>query len=146
MHITRYTDYSLRVLIYLAVKGDELATIKEIADSYQISKNHLMKIVQALNAKGYLTAIRGKNGGLKLKGTACDINVGELVREIEQDFVLVECFGDDNQCAISPACRLNRIFGQALEAFLETLDQYTLEDLVPPQKQRQIGQILNLYE
>ena len=81
MHITRYTDYSLRVLIYLAVQGDRLATIQEIADSYDISKNHLMKVVHQLNKKGYIETIRGKKGGMRLHRAPSDINVGILVRE-----------------------------------------------------------------
>ncbi|HOY24263.1 MAG TPA: Rrf2 family transcriptional regulator, partial [Cellvibrio sp.] len=84
MYITRYTDYSLRVLMYVALKGDEISTIGEIADSYGISKNHLMKVVQQLNAKGYLIALRGKNGGLRLNGPAANINIGNLVRDTEE--------------------------------------------------------------
>jgi Rrf2 family transcriptional regulator, nitric oxide-sensitive transcriptional repressor len=75
MHITRYTDYSLRVLMYVALKGEEISTIREIAESYDISKNHLMKVVQALNSEGYLIALRGKNGGLRLNGRPEDINM-----------------------------------------------------------------------
>jgi len=83
MHITRYTDYSLRVLMYLAVKGDELSTIRDIADSYDISKNHLMKIVQALSSQGYIEAIRGKNGGIRLNADPATLNIGQLVRALE---------------------------------------------------------------
>lgn len=131
MHITRYTDYSLRVLMYVALKGDELSTIREIAESYDISKNHLMKVVQELNSKGYLHAIRGKNGGLRLRGDPKDINLGELVRSTEQDLSLVECFGNSNQCVITPPCQLKRVLTEALEKFFHTLDGYTLEDLLP---------------
>src|SRR5690625_3319328 len=102
MRITRYTDYSLRVLMYLANKGETLSTIAEIAASYDISRNHLMKVVQELNSKGYLIATRGKNGGLRLKGKPEDINVGALVRETEQDLDVVEGFGRNNQCVITP--------------------------------------------
>lgn len=144
MHITRYTDYSLRVLMYLAVKGEALSTIKEIADSYQISKNHLMKIVQQLNSKGYVIATRGKNGGLRLNGAPSDINVGALVRDIEQDLTLVECFGEGNVCVITPACKLKNVFAEALESFLQKLDQYTLADLVPPQNQAKFTRLINL--
>ncbi|TQV84381.1 RrF2 family transcriptional regulator [Aliikangiella coralliicola] len=144
MHITRYTDYSLRVLMYLAAKGDTLSTIKEIADSYQISKNHLMKIVQELNTKGYVIAVRGKNGGLKLKNEPSEINIGDLVRDIEQDLSLVECFKDGANCIITPGCQLKVIFDQALTAFLEKLDEYTLADLIPDNKRAQISQLLNI--
>jgi len=144
MHITRYTDYSLRVLMYLAVKGEAVSTIKEIADSYQISKNHLMKIVQQLNSKGYVIATRGKNGGLRLNGEPCDINVGTLVRDVEQDLTLVECFGEGNTCVITPACQLKKVFNEALLSFLEKLDEYTLADLIPKQNQARFSRLINL--
>ncbi|WP_286263494.1 RrF2 family transcriptional regulator [Thalassotalea atypica] len=130
MHITRYTDYSLRVLIYLAVNNEKLATINDIATSYDISKNHLMKIVQQLNLKGYVLAIRGKNGGIKLNRPPNDINIGELVRAFEDETKLVECFGTTNQCVITPSCQLKGIFAKALESFYETLDEYHLDDLI----------------
>lgn len=144
MHITRYTDYSLRVLMYVALKGEELSTIREIAESYDISKNHLMKVVQELNSKGYLLAIRGKNGGLKLRGQPEEINLGELVRSTEQDLTLVECFGSDSQCALTPACRLKGILAESLEAFFRVLDSYTLADLVYPENAREMKQLLRL--
>ncbi|WP_048305688.1 Rrf2 family transcriptional regulator [Halomonas sp. PR-M31] len=132
MHITRYTDYSLRVLLYVALKGEERSTISEIAERYNISRNHLMKVVQELNRRGYLQAIRGKHGGLLLKRRAEDINIGALVRDTEQDLELVECFGDRNRCVITPACRIKTMLGEALKAFLEVLDGYTLADMLGP--------------
>src|SRR6056297_3712568 len=99
MHITRYTDYSLRVLIYLAAQDDRLATIQEIADSYQISRNHLMKVVHQLNKKGYIETVRGKSGGMRLHREPSTINIGVLVRETEQDLDLVECFSSEGKCA-----------------------------------------------
>lgn len=144
MHITRYTDYSLRVLMYLALKDEQLSTIREIADSYDISKNHLMKVVQELNAKGYLIATRGKNGGLRLAGAPEAINIGALVRDTEQDFALVECFGDSGACVITPACQLKRVLGEALEAFFAVLDQYTLADILPGGKARAMTRLLNI--
>lgn len=144
MHITRYTDYSLRVLMYIALKGEELSTIGEIAESYDISKNHLMKVVQELNAKGYLIAVRGKNGGLRLNGRAEEINIGSLVRDTEQDFALVECFTNAQACTITPACHLKKVFAEALEAFCKVLDQYTLADLVPTQKQTALIKLLGM--
>ena len=146
MYITRYTDYSLRVLMYVALKGDEISTIGEIADSYGISKNHLMKVVQQLNAKGYLIALRGKNGGLRLNGPAANINIGNLVRDTEEDFALVECFSDKNSCSITPACHLKSIFKEALEAFFKALDQYTLADLLPKQKQPALIKLLDIQQ
>ena len=143
MHITRYTDYSLRVLMYVALKGEEISTIREIAESYDISKNHLMKVVQALNSEGYLIALRGKNGGLRLNGRPEDINIGALVRHTEQDFALVECFGSVNGCIITPACQLKFVLAEALEAFFKTLDKYTLADLLPRARQ---GELIRLLE
>ncbi|PKH01293.1 Rrf2 family transcriptional regulator [Psychromonas sp. MB-3u-54] len=144
MHITRYTDYSLRILIYLAINNEQLSTINEIAQSYHISKNHLMKIVQQLNVKGYLLAIRGKNGGIKLNSAPSDINIGSLVREMEDGNKLVECFGDNNHCVIAPSCQLKNIFAEAQENFFDTLDKYTLADLVPAKKRTEIGELLDI--
>lgn len=135
MHLTRYTDYSIRVLVYLAVKGEERSTIKEIADTFFISRNHLMKIVQELNQKGYLTAIRGKNGGLLLCRQPETISLGALIRDTENEMALVECFRDDNTCVITPSCRLRPILADALSAFLSVLDQYTLADLLEDRSQ-----------
>ena len=142
MHITRYTDYSLRVLIYLAINDQKLATINEIAISYAISKNRLMKIVQQLNLQGYILATRGKNGGLRLNRPADQINIGSLVREIEDKKQLVECFGENNQCVITPSCQLKGIFAQAQEAFFSVLDTYTLEDLLGKKNQHALSELL----
>ena len=144
MHVTRYTDYSLRVLIYLAVQSDRLATIQEIADSYDISKNHLMKVVHQLNKKGYIETVRGKKGGMRLRMAPSDINVGVLVRETEQDRNIVECFASKDACRISPVCGLKGMFGEALNAFMKTLDQYTLEDVIPGAHRSQLLRILQI--
>ena len=144
MRITRYTDYALRVLMYLGLKGEELSTIQEIADSYNISKNHLMKVVQQLNIKGYLTSVRGKNGGIHLNGPPEEINIGSLVRDTEQDLALVECFEKTNGCVISSACELKNILGDALENFFSSLDQYTLADILPEKNQKNMVKILNI--
>ena len=146
MHITRYTDYSLRVMIYLALKGDELSTIKEIADAYDISKNHLMKVVQNLNSKGYLTATRGKSGGIRLTQAAASINIGALVRDMESDMDLVECFRNSQDCVITPACQLKRVLADALTAFLEVLDQYTLADLLPKSRKSKLLDLLQIHD
>lgn len=144
MHITRYTDYSLRVLIYLSVQNERLATIQEISDSYGISKNHLMKVVHQLTLKGYIESLRGKNGGLRLHRRPEDINVGVLVRETEQDLALVECFSVNNQCCITPVCGLKNVLSEALQAFLATLDKYTLADLVPNRQKPQLLRLLQI--
>lgn len=132
MRLTNYTDYSLRVLIYLATKpSGELSNIKEIAESYNISKNHLMKVTFELGKMNVIETIRGRNGGIRLAHSPEDINIGQIVRRTEEDFRLVECFDDDhNQCIISPACGLKHVLNKALQAYLNVLDQYTLSDLV----------------
>ena len=144
MHITRYTDYSLRVLIYLAAEGDRLAAIQEIADSYDISKNHLMKVVHQLNKKGYIETIRGKKGGMRLHMAPQDINIGILVRETEQDLSIVECFSSKNACKITPVCGLKSMFGEALKAFLEVLDRYTLADVIQDHHRPQLLRLLQI--
>lgn len=144
MRVTRYTDYSLRVLMYVALKGDDLSTIGEIAEAYSISKNHLMKVVNQLANDGYIQAIRGKNGGMRLQRPANEINIGELVRNTEQELALVECFGAENTCVITPACELKKILAISLEAFFSSLDQFTLNDLLPIKNQNNMINILGL--
>ncbi|MDN5848556.1 MAG: Rrf2 family transcriptional regulator [Nitrococcus sp.] len=132
MRLTRYTDYCLRVLMYLGVKGDELATIKEIAERYDISKNHLMKVAYELNRLGYIETIRGKNGGMHLRLAPEQINLGRLVRDTESDLAIVECFATNGHCSITPSCVLKDVLGEALDAFFSVLSQYTLHDLLGP--------------
>lgn len=144
MHITRYTDYSLRVLIYLSTRGDELSTIQQIADSYDISRNHLMKVVHQLNKKGYIETVRGKKGGMKLRMHPSDINIGVLVRETEHDLSVVECLSGSNTCRIAPVCGAKSMFNEAVEAFLKTLDQYTLQDVIPQGYRTQLLRLLQI--
>ncbi|WP_100330366.1 RrF2 family transcriptional regulator [Bacillus xiapuensis] len=131
MRLTLYTDYSLRVLIYLASKEQgKLSNIKEIADAYQISKNHLMKVIHKLGRMKVIETIRGRNGGIRLALPPEKINIGKVVRETEDDFHLVECFQPEtNRCVVSPACGLKHVLFQALQAYLDVLDQYTLKDI-----------------
>jgi len=132
MKLTMYTDYSLRVLIYLATKKDrELSNIQEIADAYSISKNHLMKVTHELGKMHIIETIRGRNGGMRLAKAPVDINIGAIVRKTEEDFHLVECFDPKtNRCVITPACGLKHALHKALEAYFVVLDSYTLDDLV----------------
>ncbi len=131
MRLTVYTDYALRVLMYVAVRPEPLPTIGQIADAYQISRNHLMKVVYELGQAGYLETVRGKNGGLRLARKPQEIGLGRLVRETEPDMALVPCFDPIRaQCAITPACRLRGALAEARAAFLAVLDGYTLADLV----------------
>lgn len=132
MQLTRYTDYALRVLIYLGHKGDELSTINEISEVYHVSENHLMKIVHGLGKLGYVTTLRGKGGGLKLGRPPEQIRLGQVVKDTEETLDLVECFAHDYQgdCRLTSNCRLKSVLADAQQAFFESLDQYTLRDLV----------------
>ena len=131
MQLTRYTDYALRVLIYLAHKG-ELATIGEISEAYKVSENHLMKIVHGLAKQGYITTLRGKGGGMKLARPADEINLGEVVRSTEETLHVVECLaeGYDGACRLTAHCRLKGVLKDAHDAFFRHLDQYSVADLV----------------
>jgi len=135
MRLTVFSDYTLRVLIYLGFHKSGLATIEEIADAYDISKNHLMKVVNELAAQGYVETVRGKGGGLRLKTSASEISLGALLRVSEADTALVECFDrESSHCCIAPACAARDILRQAQDAFYEFLDGYTLADLLQPQQ------------
>ncbi len=130
MHLTLHTDYALRVLLYLRVRGNEKSTVQEIADAYSISKNHLMKVVQRLAGLGYVEATRGRGGGLLLARSPDEINLGRVVEEMEPHLNLVECFdAESNTCTIVPACDLKGVLAEAKESFLGTLRGYTLADL-----------------
>jgi len=131
MRLTVYTDYSLRMLMYLAVKGDQLATIAEVADAYGISRHHLTKVAHQLGVAGYLETVRGKGGGLRLANPADRINLGEVVRHAEPDMALVPCFEPlCAPCPIAPGCGLRRALHEARQAFMTVLDRYSLADLV----------------
>jgi Rrf2 family nitric oxide-sensitive transcriptional repressor len=131
MRLTNYSDYSLRVLIFLSSGPHEkLVNIKDIAEAYGISKNHLMKIIYNLGKMGYIDTIRGRNGGIRLAKLPSEINIGEIIRKTEEDFNIVECFEHGNTCVITPVCSLKHVFNKALEQFLQVLDQYTLDDIV----------------
>lgn len=132
MKLTHYSDYSLRVLIFLGVHPGRLSTISEISESYGISRNHVVKVVHHLGQLGYVNTMRGKHGGLRLAGEPANINLGKLIRETEASLQIVECFGDDEACVLSPVCVLKKALGEALTAFIETLDKYTLADLIVP--------------
>ena len=133
MRLTVYTDYALRLLMYLALKGDGLTTIEEVADSYGVSKNHLMKVTHQLGVGGYIETVRGRHGGLRLAKASTEIGLGDVVRYTEPDFAIVMCLEPvDAGCAISPGCVLRRALERARRAFLDVLDEYTLSDLVKP--------------
>lgn len=150
MRLTNYSDYALRTLMYLAVMPEDahLATIQDIADSYQISKSHLTKIIHQLAQLGYIESIRGKNGGIRLAKRAEAINLGEVLRHTEPDFAIVPCFVEARQpnnsvnitiekdnkaeqvsCMIQPNCLLKKVFYEATQAFITVMDSYTLADI-----------------
>lgn len=128
MQLTQYTDYSLRVLIYLSQKAEgELATITEIADFYGISRNHLVKVVHSLSQNGFIQTTRGKYGGMRLARPADKIGIGEVVRKTEPNLDIAECFNSKNKsCVISPVCALKSILDGARTSFMHTLDRYTI--------------------
>ncbi|HSQ04192.1 MAG TPA: Rrf2 family transcriptional regulator [Burkholderiales bacterium] len=132
MQLTRYTDYALRVLIYLAYKDQALSTIGEISQIYGVSENHLMKIVHGLGKLGYVATLRGKGGGLKLGRPPEQIRLGDVVRDCEETLALVECLADGyaGDCRLVSNCKLKTVLSDAQRAFFDLLDQYTLKDLV----------------
>lgn len=133
MRLTIYTDYALRLLMYLALKNDGLATIGEIAKSYGVSKNHLMKVAYQLGTAGYVETVRGRSGGLRLAKPAESIGLGEIVRHTEPDMALVPCFQPiDAPCTIQRCCVLRKALDKARTAFVDVLDGYTLGDLTRP--------------
>lgn len=137
MHLTNFTDYTLRVLIYLGMHQHEgrLATISEVATAYGISENHLMKIVHHLAKRGYVETIRGKGGGMRLARAPEQINLGDVVRDAENDPVIVKCSRQYHTTnLIAPACALAEILGQAMRAFFDNLDRHTLADLLESQE------------
>ena len=177
MRLTNYSDYALRTLMYLAVMPNphELATIADIAESYQISKSHLTKIIHQLAQLGYIDSVRGKNGGIRLAKPPVNINLGEVVRHTEADFAIVPCLletgevkakgsskkvdgqaavsyksqkpvatkTDNHQaCFISPTCKLQHIFAEATQAFIQVLSNYTLADIT--QNQDELSRFLKL--
>lgn len=131
MQLTLYTDYSLRVLVYLALHPDRLAHITDIADAYRISRNHLVKVVHNLGGLGFIDTVRGRGGGMRLARPPAEIKIGDVVRKTEVTLDLVECFDmKTNTCPIAPACALKRGLFEARRAFFGVLDNYTLADVV----------------
>ncbi|MGQ9371205.1 Rrf2 family transcriptional regulator [Azospirillum sp. ST 5-10] len=135
MRLSTYTDYALRLLMCLALRQDGLITIQDVAERYGISKSHLMKVAQHLSQAGYVHAVRGRNGGLRLGRPAEHIRLGDVVRLTEEDLSVVECMagiGDEGACPLIPACVLKTALHEALQGFLAVLDRYTLADVVKP--------------
>ncbi|WP_258112461.1 Rrf2 family transcriptional regulator [Alicyclobacillus sp. SP_1] len=132
MNLTRFSDYSLRILLYVALQPDnELSNIESISRVYRISNHHLVKVVHELGKLGYLKTVRGRSGGIRLAKPPEEICIGEVIRHTEDNWNLVECFDEENGfCILNPMCRLKGVFSEALRAYLEVLDKYTLADMI----------------
>jgi Rrf2 family transcriptional regulator, nitric oxide-sensitive transcriptional repressor len=130
MKLTAFTDYSLRVLLYLAADPNQRATISAIASAFDISENHLVKVVHFLGKQGWIETVRGKGGGIQLVRSPGAINVGRVVRDTEGIALPAECFlPEGNECILTPVCRLKNVLADAVKAFYAVLDQYTLADI-----------------
>lgn len=130
MRMTLHTDYALRMLIYLAMRDGRPCTVNDVAQGYGISRNHLLKVALGLARMGLVKTTRGRSGGLSLARRPGEINLGAVIRGMEEDFAVVECLqAGGGACAISPTCRLKGIVSEALEAYLAVFDRHTLADL-----------------
>ena len=134
MRLTPHTDFALRVLIQVGLNDGKLTTIKDIAKSFGISKAHLMKVVNDLSQKGYLDTVRGRNGGIRLMREPRDINIGQVVRDTENQLAVLGCLERKGYCPIERVCVLRSALRDATQAFLAVLDAYTLADLIKPQR------------
>ena len=130
MRLTSFTDYSLRVLIFVAAQREGRATIADVARAFDISENHLTKVVHFLGKRGFLSNARGRGGGLALARPAREIGIADVVREAEGTMVPAECFDPGAGCVIAPVCQLRGVLAQAMKAFYDVLAQYTLEDML----------------
>lgn len=142
MQLTQFTDYSLRALIYIALKKDN-CTIKDITETYTISKNHMIKIIHNLAKLELIKTTRGKNGGIAMGVGALDTNLGALILKLESNFDLVPCFNKENaNCCIAPVCKLKNILYEAQRAFMNVLNQFTLADIVD--NKMELNALLNI--
>lgn len=131
MHLTQFSDYSLRLAIYLACYPDRVISVDEVSRAFGTSRHHLVKVVQMLTDLGVVEARRGRGGGMRLARDASEINVGWLIRRTEPHLNLVECFDPArNTCPIASACGLKKALHHAQQAFLQALDEYTLDDFL----------------
>ena len=135
MRLTLHTDYALRVLMYAGIKGEALSTIPEIVDDFDISRGHIMKVVNRLGKLGYLETVRGKGGGIRLARRPSQINVGAVVRDMEKELAVIGCLqGSRGYCRIEQCCVLRSALRDATSAFIAVLDRYTLADLIKPRR------------
>ncbi|MBB1318463.1 Rrf2 family transcriptional regulator [Shewanella sp. SR43-4] len=130
MQLTRYTDFGIRILMYLAVQSERetLFRIAEVTSVFDLSSNHVAKIIHQLGKMGYLQTVRGKSGGFRLAKPADEVLIGQLVRDLEHSLAPIDC--ESPYCRFTPICRLKGVLAQAVSAYLVVLDQYTLADIV----------------
>ncbi|MEJ8852393.1 Rrf2 family transcriptional regulator [Variovorax rhizosphaerae] len=124
-----FTDYSLRVLLVLATRTESLVTIADLSKAFDISHAHLMKVTHMLGKSGWVDTVRGRNGGMRLSIHPSKLKIGTVVRHLESDFAVVECFAEDNRCVLAGGCELAAVLARATQAFLDELDRYSLADL-----------------
>ncbi|MBY4639926.1 Rrf2 family transcriptional regulator [Gluconacetobacter entanii] len=142
MRLTLYTDYALRALLYLGARPETRVSIRDIAHTYNISENHLVKVVHKLGRGGFIMTKRGRNGGLLLARAPKDIRIGDIVRYTEEDMAIVSCNQEKSSCRLAGVCRLQGLMGEALAAFMNVLDQRTLADVMTHPKLIQTLQML----
>jgi Rrf2 family nitric oxide-sensitive transcriptional repressor len=129
MRLTNFIDYGLRALIFLADRRPEVLSAAAIADHFHVSRHHMAKVLQELAAAGYVESIRGAQGGVRLARDPRDIRIGDVVRSLDKDQPLVECFRDEgSDCVLLPRCRLKGMLARAKHGFLRELDRFTLSD------------------
>ena len=145
MHMTLQTDYALRMLIYLAIHEPRPSTVHDVAESYGISRNHLLKIVLKLRDMGLVATARGRSGGIHLAVPPEKVNIGAVVRDLGDEFPVVECMkAGGGACVLSPICRLKGVVREALGAYLSVFDKYSLADLVA--NRAELASVLGAYK
>lgn len=131
MQLTRFTDYGLRTLMYVAARSENSASVKEVAEHYGISRNHLVKVVHRLSQLGYIETTKGKGGGIKIANNTEKLRLGDLIQELEPNMNMVECFdAKTNTCRITESCQLKHYLFEATQNFINTMNKYTLADTV----------------
>lgn len=146
MRLTTLTDYAMRLLMYLAQRPDRLCTIAEVAGSYGVSEAHMMKVTHQLGLAGWIETVRGKGGGMRLAHAPQDISLGAVVRSMEPDFFMVECFSTGNTCVLTGACKLTGVIDGALRSFMDYLDGNSLADILPAQGDLATTQVIRLMQ
>ena len=137
MQVTLFSDYALRMLMYLGVRPDEVVPISQIAEAFGASRHYMLKVMNDLTEAGYITAVRGRRGGVKLAKAPADIRVGKLVKATEPHEGLLDCIPGGSDCPIEAVCKLRKIFIEAQAEFYRTLDNYTVADLIAQPKKLQ---------